>query len=1376
MAFDSATRNKLARMIAQARQLLVEEFTQQLQELYGIQPDGSITDLEKLAHLDAEQSGTAKLLRERIDHLVSAMETEEQPEVAAIDRTIREQAFTILNRFAALRMCEERGFVEECVRGGIQSKGFKVYETIAGAALGDTYEKYKTFLFCLFDEIAFDLGVLFDRLSPQGLLFPREKALLELFANINNNDLENIWAEDETIGWIYQYFNQSEERRAMRAASRAPRNSRELAVRNQFFTPRYVVEFLTDNTLGRTWYEMRRGDTTLKEDCGYLVRRPNEVFLSQSEKAPPAEENEINLSQEELLKKPVYIENRLKKDPRDLRVLDPACGSGHFLLYAFDLLESIYEEAWKDPESPKAEASGRTLREDYATLDDLRLAAPKLIVEHNLYGIDIDPRAVQIAALALWLRAQKSWKNIGLKADGRKRIARSNIVTAEPMPGEEEMRREFVEGLKPRVLGQLVEVVFDKMNIAGEAGSLLKIEEEIKEAVAEAKKQWLESSKPEQQSLFPNKADPRPKQQELRFDLKGVTEEQFWEHAEGRILAALQEYTARADNGRAVRRRLYADDASRGFAFIELCRKRYDVVLMNPPFGEATSGIEPYLGEMYPRTKKNLYCSFVERSFDYCLEGFVGLISARTFVMYRDFEKYRRELLLGGMTAITSFADLGWEVLDGAQVETAALALKRSKTDLSKRETAIGPFFRLLALQPDAKGEELLRMCKLPSGTGDVYFVGRDQLGALPGAPLAYWASRRLVEIFSKSSTFEPSLAYCGRGAAAHVFFFRLAWEVPLESSTLDRWTRLAHGGEYSPFFRENSVVIDWEDNGKKVKQYIVQKYPYLKGNYGWAIQDEDKYGLVGVTSGKRNERFNAQLMPAGHIFTNEGQGFIPHTVSDVWFSLGYLNSSLVSYFLTLTSGLQKTWVYIRPVPVVEIDSETRRLVETIAEENFETKRKWTVGAEEGAFFVCPWLCKSILHKSLRHHLELNNKRKELSTSIIEAVNLEQSDRVEVEGDFQRHPDDLAFAAWRGFGDTDKEKDSTLRLVSYLVGCIFGRWDVRIAMDQSLAPKLPDAFDSLPICPPGMLVGPDGLPAGPSLIVSQEWLLARPDANVLPPEGSVKNPTIKDTDYPLRISWDGVLVDDSSFNGGQQHREDVAGRVREVLDLMWKDKADEIEQEVCEISGFSDLRDYFRKPSGFFQDHLKRYSKSRRKAPIYWPISTSSGSYTLWIYYHRLTDQTLYACINDYVNPKLDDVAKDIGRLQEQDAKQTTAQNRQKLEQLMDLERELKDFRDELLRVATLPYKPNLNDGLMITGSPLWRLFRHTRWRRDLETCWQKLEAGEYDWTHLAYAIWPDRVKAKCKKDLFIAIAHGLEGLYEGEVSKTEKRRKKAKA
>lgn len=1372
MAFDSDTRNKLARMVAQARQLLTDEFTQQLQEIYGIQPDGAIVSAKKLTHLDDEEAGTAKFMRERIGHLVSGMTTEKKPVVAAIDRVVREQAFTILNRFAALRMCEERSLVEECVRAGMQSKGFKVYETIAESGLGDIYERYKTFLFCLFDEIAADLGILFDRFSSQGLLFPREQALLELFTIINNDDLSKLWAEDETIGWVYQYFNPTEERKAMRKASQAPRNSRELAVRNQFFTPRYVVEFLTDNTLGRIWYEMRRGDTALKEECLYLVWRPNEIFLAPSEKTPAETDDETDLSQEDLLKKTVYIEHRPMKDPRDLRVLDPACGSGHFLLYAFDLMERIYEEAWADPESPKSEITGGTLREEFETLEELRRAVPKLIIEHNLHGIDVDSRAVQIAALALWLRAQKTWKNLGIKAAERPLVTKSNIVTAEPMPGEENMRREFTAGLKPRVLGQLVDVVFDRMKLAGEAGSLLKIEEDIRDAVAEAKKQWQEGPKPEQAVLFPDLVKPKPEQQQLRFDLTGVTDERFWEQAENRILDALKEYAELAENGYAIRRRLFAEDAARGFSFIDLCRKRYDVVLMNPPFGESVAIASTYISHTVPYWCKNLASAFVGRLVTLITDNArIGTVIDRTVLIKSSYEDFRINYALGALT-IGPLSDLGWGVLD-ANVEVSAAVF--SKTAPPAAEAIF-----LDCREEQAKDSLLYELINSNDAHPKKRWLRPHLFVRLPNAAIAHDMPGFVIRWFNAFPLLKEGGAKALQGHAIKMDWYgRLRWEISPELvGSTSIWSNMYNGGSFSRFYLPLVEVVRWNHDGSFLKFHPSTRWSN-------AVSQQKP----GIGYGKRGDILDAHIVPTGHVFTVEGLFVLPESISTAWYYLGILNSPLCSVILNYYCGQHKHagYVDLLPIPAPDSSDEVKRRVSDIAREGWSLQRHLDTANEIAPFFVASWfhVFRGIngQFNMIQEHIAskcstITRLVSELENCVEAVYGLNESERLMIADDLKK--------AFNDAGRSDKEEDSNVAdtvdassvahdSMSYAVGLALGRWDIRIALDPSLAAKLPDHFDPLPVCPPGMLFGPDGLPADTGLIVSKEWLRARPDANTVPAEGVVKNPTISDSDYPLRISWNGILADDSGFNGGQSHQDDIVRRVREVLDLLWKDKTHDIEQEACDILGVSDLRDYFYRPSGFFQDHLKRYSKSRRKAPIYWPLSTKSGSYTLWIYYHRLTDQTLYACVNDYVNSKLNNISKDIARLREEVDKQGSTRNRQRLEQLMDFERELKDYRDELLRVAGLPYKPNLNDGVMITAAPLWKLFRQNQWRKDLEACWKNLQEGKYDWAHMANVIWPDRVKKGCRTDLSKAIAHDLEDLYEGDDTKPKRHRGEAK-
>ena len=222
---------------------------------------------------------------------------------------IRDAAFTTLDRFVALKMLEARGLVQQCVSPGEQSSGYAEFAGMApGLLLLPDGRGYRLYLESLFDELSTEVKVLFDRRDPASVLWPRRAAFGELLEVLNATDLASVWGDDETIGWVYQFFNGPDERKKMRDESQAPRNSRELAVRNQFFTPRYVVQFLVDNTLGRTWLEMHGEGTKLAETCEYLVRPMDEP-----------------------------IGSRRRKDPRDLRILDPACGSGHFLLYAFDL-------------------------------------------------------------------------------------------------------------------------------------------------------------------------------------------------------------------------------------------------------------------------------------------------------------------------------------------------------------------------------------------------------------------------------------------------------------------------------------------------------------------------------------------------------------------------------------------------------------------------------------------------------------------------------------------------------------------------------------------------------------------------------------------------------------------------------------------------------------------------------------------------------------------------------------------------------------------------------------------------------------------------------------------------------------------------------
>ncbi|MFN7608557.1 MAG: Eco57I restriction-modification methylase domain-containing protein, partial [Ralstonia sp.] len=436
-------------------------------------------------------------------------------------------------------------------------------------------------------------------------------------------------SEDETIGWIYQYFNSKEERKAMREASQAPRNSRELAVRNQFFTPRYVVEFLVDNTLGRLWFNWTGGQTGLRDRCQYLLVKPDE----QPEPA-----------------------KRLR-DPRTIKLLDPACGSMHFGLYAFDLFLEIYREAWAweqthGPGCLDSETGGsadlKPLSQTYADQEAFLHDVPLLIIEHNIYGVDIDPRAAQIASLALWLRAQRAWHEAGVKAKDRPQVGRGHVVAAVAPPAEVDLRKRFMEELDP-LDAELFEKTLFLLKGLPELGLLLQVEKELPALV---------------RAVFGEHGD--------LFRAEDMAQ---WQKAEARLREALVDYARAARS--TYQGRLFAEDALQGLRMIDHCREVFDVVVMNPPFGALASGTKSQVSKAYPNSKNDLLAVFVERGLELMrTSARIGAITSRTCFFLSSFQNWRESVVLGAAKP-EAMADMGHGVMDDAMVEAAAYVLEK---------------------------------------------------------------------------------------------------------------------------------------------------------------------------------------------------------------------------------------------------------------------------------------------------------------------------------------------------------------------------------------------------------------------------------------------------------------------------------------------------------------------------------------------------------------------------------------------------------------------------------------------------------------------------------------------------------------------------
>jgi hypothetical protein len=1275
-------------------------------------------------------------------YLAAEMATGREGRQSVLDRIVREQAFTILNRLAALRMMEARGILIESVAKGYQSQGFQLYQRVANGALGETGEAYRYFLFSVFDTFAADLPALFDRHAPQGRLFPRDAALLAVLKEFDAPDLEPLWAEDETIGWIYQYFNSKEERQAMRKASPAPRNSRELAVRNQFFTPRYVVEFLVDNTLGRLWFDWTGGTTLLRNRCQYLLVKPDEQ--------PGASE-------------------RLR-DPRTIKLLDPACGSMHFGLYAFELFLEIYREAWawevehgpgSLDTSTQPEAGLKPLFETYPDEAAFLRAAPRLIIEHNIFGVEIDPRAAQIASLALWLRAQRAWHDADVKAWDRPAIGRGNVVAAVAPPAEVELREQLMGGMD-KLDAELFEKTLFLLKGLPELGLLLQVEVELPALI---KRVYGEHGR-----LF---------QEE---------DEAQWRKAETRLRAALSDFAQAARS--TYQGRLFAEDALEELRLINLTREKFDAVVMNPPFGEAALGSRDYLYKSLPEAARDLFAGFVSRFNDFLTkQGRLGVLSNRTAFFNEFLASWRVANFLGDKARLALVADLGYGVLD-AVVEAASYIC-------AKDEGHDCQFLNVLNVTEKAKALQT-QVLHIRNGTSNNPAVTRTlaSFENLPDYRFAYQLHPDWINTLNLKRDHDTFVCKKGLSSGDDTRNLRLFWE-PQPAHNAERWKWLAKGGEFSRYRSDLHLLVDWKN----------REHLRRLGKY-------ELFGKRGVTYTERTtSNLSARILNEGSYFSSAGPGIFAKNEEHLHFVLAYMNSFVVSYCIESIIGggdysVKGTaarhfepgyMVYLPKIGLSSKDAlwfkenvtqliwlldalvgdETDALFKTVAIERDTSLRnglgkhtRYRFGLLQRAYRIVetleqqisaligvseerlldaysdtgwPWPQKENLpdlsHASVP---QLDPLSPHLVPAELESAGAKY--RFEMKLSYNLHSGVERYACSLGvapaaicrlLAERSNPSEGALfdyvsLIISYCFGAAFGRWDIRYATGEKLPPEFPDPFAALPICQPGQLQNERGLS------------ITKIDVQIMSEDGG--------WDYPIQIPWEGILVDDPG------HPVDLQASLQQVLEAIWGDLWETIEHEACRILSARTLREFFRGPNGFFAAHLQRYSKSRRKAPIYWPLSSASGSYTLWLYYPAVTDQTLYTAANDFVGPKLEETSRLAISLRTQTNR---GQGEERLlEQLQHLEAELRELQVELLRLAPT-WKPNHDDGVQITAAPLWRLFRHRPWQTVLKETCEKLEKGDYDWAHLAKNYWPDRVRERCRTDKSLAIAHDLEDLYE---------------
>jgi hypothetical protein len=637
-------------------------------------------------------------------------------------------------------------------------------------------------------------------------------------------------------------------------------------------------------------------------------------------------------------------------------------------------------------------------------------------------------------------------------------------------------------------------------------------------------------------------------------------------------------------------------------------------------------------------------------------------------------------------------------------------------------------FVRLIEQSTDEKATALLQSVgALRDGVEGppshrVFERVKDEFEAIPSSPFAYWLPKSVLDIYRQHGAFEAEGRLVLQGpSTTDDFRFIRAWFEVNSRGLNGAWMPHAKGGVFSMTYADCDAVLNWHADGREAKSWNEQQYA---GHWSRNIRNVEHYGKAALTFLRRTHRLTVRALPSGAIFSDAQQGIrVPEGQLLAW--LGFFQSTMSDYLVKSVVGRTGQAVQFVPgmiggIPVPQLSNER------YASAAWKTWRHkyWLDSTNETshAFVLPPGPSEKAVRLDLAAlERELAELQHEIDDTAYEDYGISAEDRAIIEAPSK--------SATTGSSDVEEGSDDAHEgddeatvgggsdaLGSWLVGVAFARFDPRLATGERAVPPEPEPFDPLPPRSPGMY--PEG-----------EEPADRPD----------------------------ILVDDEG------HPDDLAARAIAVA-------------ERVKVAAPEHLRAWLTKE--FFPLHIKMYSKSRRKAPIYWQLATPSAGYSVWLYIHAFSKDTLFRVQNDYVAPKLAHEERRLESLTRELGDGATATQRKQLAAQEALVEELRAFLDEVKRVAPL-WNPNLDDGVIINFAPLWRLVPQNKaWQKELKSTWDALADRKYDWADLAMHLWPERVVSRCAKDRSLAIAHGLEDVFwvEGTDGKWTARRTPTKS
>ena len=810
------------------------------------------------ANLDERTLHRRQRLTRWIDEQHRAQPTTKGKRARPVDDFRREAenqaAYTLTNRLIILRLMEAPGpngsplRAPALVTGGWRSPAYRDFRQLApDLTTTDDAEGYAHLLQLTFDDLAHELPGIY---GPAGIadLIPIPPATLRhAIEALDDDTLDSCWTDDMTLGWVYQYWNDpAREALDAKLNSGGKLEPHEIASKTQMFTERYIVDWLLQNSLNPMWLAIcRKHDWTPDVIADGTLQRLEERRADWRTKR---ERGDVQLT----ALMPLYTDNErhwayflpqeipddakehAPETVRDLKILDPAAGSGHFLVIALDLLAALYRE----------EARHRGEQDDGRWSDR---AIIERILSHNLHGIDIDPRAIQIAAATLWLKARQiapdaSPERLNLVAPN---LRLASLPDNDPALTElrDEIEREA--GISPR----LTDTIIHALRGADHLGSLLKIDTAVEDALNQL--EWVDTRTATTQSdMFGNV---RPTQPRLMTERAAARQTVL-----DRMDSFLQQHTRSDDLGL----RLRGEQLAAGVRFARMIREdAYDLVVANPPYqGTSRMADASYVRQHYPLGKANLYATFLLRGLELTRKGGVSaMLTMRNWMFVKQFSTLRRHLLeTHGLRALGDFDRGAFEDIPDERVSVAASAFARA---VSADESVV-----LCPTARDDKSRDAKRTHRKRAATlghEGQHTFDPDVLKVVPEWPLVYWWDRTMLRVYRSAPLIsDVAPARQGLATADDARFLRRPWEI---RSPASRWHPFIKGAEGRVWVEPQSDIITWDSAGLE-----------MRSSRRGVLRNPDYYFRRGVAFSSTGHTFSARVHRYPSVFGHMGSSVFP--------------------------------------------------------------------------------------------------------------------------------------------------------------------------------------------------------------------------------------------------------------------------------------------------------------------------------------------------------------------------------------------------------------------------------------------------------------------------------------------------------------------